>query len=94
MEKTIISLVGHDPRAKNQLALVSFDKKYVKYKLVTPFSNALRCGLNNENPELIDWIDPSGGPMMKIGYKVNDLELIEIYHSKKFKAYILKFKKV
>ena len=94
MEKTIISLVGHDPRAKNQLALVSFDKKYVKYKLVTPFSNTLRCGLNNENPELIDWIDPSGGPMMKIGYKVNDLELIEIYHSKKFKAFILKFRKV
>lgn len=93
MEKSIIQLNGHDPRAKNTLTLLSFDKKYVKYKLVTPYSNALRCGVNAENPEIIDWIDPSGGPMMKIGYKINDLELDEIYHSKKFKAFILKFRK-
>ena len=94
MEKTIIKLQGHDPRMNNTLSLVSFDKKYVKYKLVTPFSNALRCGLSKDNTEVIEWIDPSGGPMMKLGYKVNDLELIEIYHSKKFKAYLLKFKKL
>ena len=93
MEKSIIQLIGHDPKAKNTLTLLSFDKKYVKYKLVTPYSNALRCGVNAENPEVIDWIDPSGGPMMKIGYKINDLELDEIYHSKKFKAFILKFRK-
>ena len=94
MEKTIIKLQGHDPRMNNTLSLVSFDKKYVKYKLVTPFSNALRCGLSKDNPEIIEWIDPSGGPLMKLGYKVNDLELIEIYHSKNHKAYILKFKKL
>lgn len=94
MEKTIIQLIGHDPKVRNHLILVSFDKSFVKYKLITPFSNALRCGLNNENPELIDWIDPSGGPMMKLGYRINDLELVEIKHSKKFKAYILKFKRV
>ena len=94
MEKTIITLNGHDAKAKNTLTLVSFDKKQVKYKLVTPFSNALRCGLSPNNPEVIEWIDPSGGPLMKLGYKVNDLELVEIYHSNKFKAYILKFKKV
>lgn len=94
MEKTIITLNGHDPRAKNTLALVSFDKQFVKYKLVTSYSNALRCGVDAENSDKITWIDPSGGPMMKLGYKVNDLELIEIYYSKKFKAYILKFKKV
>ena len=94
MEKTIISLIGHDLKAKNQLALVSFDKKYVKYKLVTPYSNALRCGVDSENSDKIVWIDPSGGPMIKLGYKVNDLELVEIYHSNKFKAYILKFKRI
>jgi hypothetical protein len=94
MEKTIISLVGHDPRTKNHLALVSFDKKYVKYKLVTPFSNALRCGISPDNPDVIEWIDPSGGPLMKLGWVVNDLKLVEIYHSKKLKAYILKFERV
>ncbi len=94
MEKTIISLTGHDPKAKNQLVLVSFDKKYVKYKLVTPYSNALRCGVDAEDSDKIVWIDPSGGPMIKLGYKVNDLELAEIYHSTKFKAYILKFMRV
>ena len=94
MEKTTIQLTGHDPRCKNILTLVSFDKKQVKYKLVTPFSSALRCGLNHDNPDVIEWIDPAGGPLMKLGYKVNDLELIEIYHSKNHKAYILKFKKL
>ena len=94
MEKTTIQLTGHDPRYKNILSLVSFDKKYVKYKLVTPYSNALRCGLDAENSDKIAWIDPSGGLLMKLGYKVNDLELIEIYHSKNHKAYILKFKKL
>jgi NADPH-dependent 7-cyano-7-deazaguanine reductase QueF-like protein len=94
MEKPIITLDGRNPGCKNTLVLVSFDKNFVKYKLVTPYSNALRCGTDAENSDKITWIDPSGGPMMSIGYKVNDLELIEIYHSKKFKAYILKFKKV
>jgi len=94
MEKTIITLNGHDAKAKNTLTLVSFDKKQVKYKLVTPFSNALRCGLSPNNPEVIEWIDPSGGPLMKLSWVVNDLKLVEIYHSKKFKAYILKFKRV
>ena len=51
MEKTIITLNGHDAKAKNTLTLVSFDKKQVKYKLVTPFSNALRCGISPDNPE-------------------------------------------
>ena len=94
MEKTIITLNGHDPRVKNTLALVSFDKHYVKYKLVTPYSNALRCGIDAENSDKVTWIDPSGGPMMKLGYKVNDLELVEIYHSTKVKAYVLKFKRL
>lgn len=94
MEKTIISLIGHDPKIKNTLVLVSFDKKQVKYKLVTPYTNALRCGSDSEDPNRIAWIDPPGGPMMKLGWKVNDLELTEIYHSTRFKAYILKFMKL
>lgn len=94
MEKTIITLNGHDAKVKNTLTLVSFDKKQVKYKLVTPFSNALRCGLSPDNPDVIEWIDPSGGPFMKLGWVVNDLKLVEINHSKKLKAYILKFERV
>ena len=94
MEKTIITLIGHDPKAKNTLVLLSFDKKTVKYKLVTAYPNALRCGLNSEGQSIIEWIDPPGGPMLKIGNKINDLELTEIYHSKRFKAFILTFKKV
>lgn len=94
MEKTIITLNGHDAKAKNTLTLVSFDKKQVKYKLVTPFSNALRCGISLDNPDVIKWIDPSGGPMMKLGWVINDLRLVEIYHSKKHRAYILKFERV
>jgi hypothetical protein len=31
---------------------------------------------------------------MSIGYKVNDLKLVEIYHSKKHKAFVLKFERV
>lgn len=94
MEKPIITLDGHNPWCKNTLVLVSFDKNFVKYKLVTPYSNALRCGIDAENSDKITWIDPSGGPMMKLGYKVNDLELVEIYHSNKVKAYVLKFKRL
>lgn len=94
MEKPIITLNGHNPGCKNTLVLVSFDKNFVKYKLVTPYSNALRCGIDAENSDKRTWIDPSGGPMMKLGYKVNDLELVEIYHSNKVKAYVLKFKRL
>lgn len=92
MEKSIITLAGHDYKSKNTLVLVN--PKKIQYKLVTPFSNTIRCGSDSEDPHTIAWIDPSGGPMMKLGYKVNDLELIEIYHSKNHKAYILKFKKL
>lgn len=94
MEKPIITLNGHDTKSKNTLVLISFNKKQVKYKLVTPFSNALRCGLSHDNPDVIEWIDPSGGPMMKLGWKVNNLKLVEIYHSAKFKAFMLKFERV
>jgi hypothetical protein len=94
MEKPIITLDGHNPGCKNTLVLVSFDKNFVRYKLVTPYSNSLRCSIDAENSDKITWIDPSGGPMMKLGYKVNDLELVEIYHSNKVKAYILKFKRL
>ena len=94
MEKSIITLVGHDTRTKNTLVLVKQNKDSVEYKLITPYFNALRCGGDAENPEKITWIDPSGGPMIKIGYKVNDLELIEIYHSKKHRAFVLKFKRL
>jgi hypothetical protein len=93
MEKTIITLNGHSA-SKNTLVLVSSDKEYVHYKLITTLSNALRCGADAENSDKITWIDPSGGPMMKLGYKVNDLELVEIYHSNKVKAYVLKFKRL
>jgi hypothetical protein len=93
MEKTIIILNGHSA-SKNTLVLVSFDKEYVHYKLIAPLSNALRCGVDAENSDKITWIDPSGGPMMSIGYKVNDLKLVEIYHSKKHNAFILKFERV
>ena len=94
MEKAIISLIGHDPKIKNTLVLVSFDKKQVKYKLVTPYTNALRRGLDSEDPNKTVWIDPSGGPMIKLGWKVNNLKLTEIYYSTRFKAYILKFMKL
>ncbi len=93
MEKTIITLNGHSA-SKNTLVLVSSDKEYVHYKLITPLSNALRCGTDAENSDKITWIDPSGCPMMSIGYKVNDLKLVEIYHSKKHKAFVLKFERV
>jgi hypothetical protein len=94
MEKPIITLNGHDTKSKNTLVLISFDKKQVKYKLVTPFSNALRCGYSQNNPTVIEWIDPSGGPMIKLGWEINDLKLVEIYHSAKFKAFMLKFERV
>lgn len=93
MEKTIITLSGHST-TKNTLTLLSFDKKQVKYKLVTPYPNALRCGVDAENSEKIAWIDPSGGPMIKLGWVLNDLRLVEIYHSSKFKAFVLKFERV
>ena len=91
MEKPIITLVGHDYKSKNTLVLVN--PKKLQYKLVTPFSNALRCGLDKDDESKISWIDPSGGPMMKIGYKINDLELTSIFHSKKHQAFILEFKR-
>ena len=93
MEKPIITLNGHSPWCKNTLVLVSSDENFVKYKLVTPYSNVLRRGFDAEDPDKVTWIDPSVGPVMKLGYKVNNLELIEIYHSKKYKAFILKFKR-
>lgn len=94
MEKSIIQLVGHDLRHRNILSLVNSNEKYVEYKLVTPYSGILKRSSDIENPDKIAWIDPSGGPRMEIGYKVNDLELVEIYHSKKHRAYILKFERV
>ena len=95
MEKPIITLIGHDPKVRNTLTLLEAkSKNNIRYKLISPYSNVLRCGINNNNPDVIDWIDPSGGPMMKIGYKVNDLELTEITYSKKIKAFVLKFKRV
>lgn len=93
MEKPIITLPGHSTN-KNTLILDSSNKEFVQYKLVTPYSNALRCGVDAENSDKITWIDPSGGPMMRIGYRVNDLELVEIFHSKKAKGFMLKFKRV
>ena len=94
MEKSIIQLVGHDLRHRNILSLVNSNEKYVEYKLVTPYSGILKRFSVIANHDKITWIDPSGGPRMEIGYKVNDLELVEIYHSKKLKAYILKFKRI
>jgi hypothetical protein len=95
MEKPIITLNGHDTKSKNTLVLISFDKKQVKYKLVTPFSNTLRCGSDSEDSHTIAWIDPSGGPMMKVGeFKVNDLLLNKIFHSNKYRAFILEFNRV
>lgn len=93
MEKPIITLLGHST-SKNTLILISSDKEFVQYKLITPYSNALRCGVDAEDSDKIAWIDPSGGPMMKIGYKVNDLELVEIFHNKKAGGFVLKFKRV
>lgn len=93
MEKSIITLTGHDYKSKNTLVLVN--PKKIQYKLVTPFSNTLRCGSDSEDPHTIAWIDPSGGPMMKVGeFKVNGLLLNKIFHSNKYRAFILEFNRV
>ena len=93
MEKSIITLAGHDYKSKNTLVLVN--PKKIQYKLVTPFSNALRCGSDSEDSHTITWIDPSGGPMMKVGeLKVNGLLLNKIFHSNKYRAFILEFNRV
>ena len=93
MEKSIITLAGHDYKGKNTLVLVN--PKKIQYKLVTPFSNALRCGSDSEDSHTIAWIDPSGGPMMKVGeFKINDLLLNKIFHSNKYRAFILEFNRV
>ena len=93
MEKSIITLAGHDYKSKNTLVLVN--PKKIQYKLVTPFSNTLRCGSDSEDPHTIAWIDPSGGPMMKVReFKVNGLLLNKIFHSNKYRAFILEFNRV
>ena len=93
MEKSIITLTGHGYKNKNTLVLVN--PKKIQYKLVTPFSNALRCGSDSEDSHTITWIDPSEGPMMKVGeFKVNDLLLNKIFHSNKYKAFILEFNRI
>lgn len=91
MVKPIIILDGHSTR-KNSLVLV--DDKKIQYKLVTPFSDALRVGADPKDRHKIEWIDPAGGPMIKLGYRVNNLELVSIFHSTKHKAFILEFKEV
>lgn len=52
MEKSIITLAGHDYKSKNTLVLVN--PKKIQYKLVTPFSNILRCGSDSEDLYQLD----------------------------------------
>lgn len=54
------------------------DESSKRYKLKTE-SEFLRCGINEDNPERLTFVDPSGGPFISEGTKIGKNVVKAIY---------------
>lgn len=67
--KEVIKLDSRYPEDNNSLIRIG-EEGSKRYRLKTEFS--FRCGLIDDDPNKYSFVDPSGGPFMQIGSKVED----------------------
>lgn len=81
MKHQLPNIINLPNRDGLNITLQLYDESSSTYRLIMDNGYYIRyekADIDNDEYEYLNWIDPSGGPMLHIGYTVDNLTVSEI----------------